>query len=290
MANTSTKPLGQQVSDRVLEQIPEEAARHIPDVIQKQQRKTESPSLLSAAGWSAGATAAFNAPSVWKGRAKGIGMLASGGRLLRNIGLGAAAGTAVTLPAEYLVGRASDKYGDDKKFDAGHFGAIAAPAIASGTIGTGAFLNTVDQMKQSGKIGTKQMIRNIISPRKVLHATGREFRNVGNLFKSKKFGTGLLAAGMLGLSAIEPVQYLMQTKKKKPLEKEASARKNVKKVAKAVSDKVKSSHAKNKIVGLGAIAAGTYYGADHFIEKRKKRVSDFKKNVHQTFGEPGLYT
>jgi hypothetical protein len=289
MASTTGRPLGQNVSDRVIEQLPEEAARHIPDVIQKQQRKSESPSLLSAAGWSAGATAAFNAPSVWKGRAKGLGLLASGGRIARNIGLGAAAGTAVTLPAEYLVGRASDKYSDDKKFDAGHFAAIAAPAVASGTIGTGAFLNTLDQMKSSGKIGTKQMVKNIISPRKVIHATGREFSNVGNLFKTKKFGSGLLAAGMLGLSAIEPIQYIMQTRNKKPLEKEASAKKSVRKALKSMSEKVKSERAKNRLVGIGAVAAGTYYGVDHFIEKRKKGLSQFKKNVHDTFGSPSLY-
>jgi len=289
MANISNKPGGQQV----LESLPEEAVRRVPDVLQKQKKKQESPSLLEAAGWSAGATALFNAIPVWKGRAKGIGMLASGGRMLRNTALGAAAGTAVTLPAEHLVGKASDKYGNDKKFNAGHFASIAAPAVASGTIGTGAFLNTMHQMKQSGKIGTKQMVKNILSPKKVLTATGREFSNIGNLFKTKRFGSGLLAAGMLGLSAIEPAQYIMQTRKKKDmLEKKASVAKivkSVKKTGKKISEARESSKAKNRIVGLGITAAGTYYGIDRFIDKRKKRVSEFKNDVHKTFGEPGLY-
>jgi len=276
------------VQGQVIDGLPEEAIRRVPDVIKKKNNDPTDSSLLSQAGWSAGATAAFNAKPVYDGRNTAKGFLnmkkvskgVSAMRVAKNLGVGALAGTAVTLPTEYLVGKASEKYQNDDQFHAGHFAAIAAPAAISGTLGTGAFMNTMDQMRNAGKLGTKQMAKNIVSPKKIVNATGREFKNMGTMFKTRKYGTGLLAAGMMGLSAIEPLMYMNQTMKKKSKDKE---------LKKTAASKHMIS---NKAIGLGILAGGGYVGVKSFINDKRKKVSDYKRSrkhiKKEIFGEPGL--
>lgn len=277
--------------------IPEEAMRKMPDVINKNNNKQESPSLLSTAGWSAAATGIFNAYPVWKGRElsnniNNLSRIGSHARALKNLGTGSIVGAAMTAPTDYLVGKMSDKYSDDKEFNAGHFAAIAAPAAVSGTIGTGVLMNTMHHMKNSGSIGTKQMVKNIISPSKILGATKREMSNIGNMLRARRFGAGLLAAGMMGLSAIEPLQYIAQTRKKEPeVEKTASIKSRAAKLKDSVADYVE----RKRRIGLGVIAAGSYFGAKNFIEDKKKKIDDFdRKNLSmrgirkEITGETGL--
>jgi len=284
-------------------ELPEEAMRRMPDAINKKNNRQESPSLLSTAGWSAAATGLFQGKSLWAGRelpqaktllSKGnnLSNVGSHARALKNLGAGAVVGAAMTAPTEYIVGKMSDKYSDDKEFNAGHFAAIAAPAAVSGTIGTGSFMNTMDQLKNSGKLGTKQMVKNIVSPTKILGTTKREMRNIGNMLKTKRFGAGLLAVGMMGLSAIEPMQYIGQTRKKEPeVEKTAS----IKSKAAKLKEKAEDYLERKRRIGLGVAAAGSYFGAKNFIEDKKKKIEDFDKrklSMHgirkEIAGEVGL--
>lgn len=277
--------------------IPEEAMRKMPDVINKNNNTQEPPSLLSTAGWSAAATGIFQAKPLWDMRElpnniNNLSRIGSHARAFKNLGTGSIAGAAMTAPTDYLVGKMSDKYRNDKEFNAGHFAAIAAPAAVSGTIGTGALMNTMHQMKNSGKIGTKQMVKNIVSPTKILGATKREMSNIVNMLKTRRFGAGLLAAGMMGLSAIEPLQYIAQTRKKKPeVEKTASIKSKASKLKDSVEDYIE----RKRRIGLGVVAAGSYFGAKNFIEDRKKKIEDFNKkrlSMHgirkELTGEVGL--
>jgi len=296
--------------------VPEEAMRRAPNVINAKNNTNESPSLLSTAGWSAAATGLFQAKPVWENRerataakwfkdgkvyqkANNIKPFVSAGKVVRNIGTGSILAAALTAPTDWLSGKMSEKYQDDKKFNPSHFAAIAAPAAISGTIGTGALMNSMDQMKDSGKIGTKQMIKNSLSSKKIFHATGREMGNVANVLKTKKIGSGLLAAGMLGLSAADPIQYIMNTKKNKEqskkdkkqyIKKEAS----VKSATSKLRTKAKDYIERRRLLGLGIMATGTYLGAKNFIEDKKKKINDhankrYEKYQH-LFGEPGLLT
>ncbi len=286
-------------TNQMLDTLPEEAMRRMPDAINAKNNVEQAPSLLSTAGWSAGATGVFNSNAVIQNRQKplaakmfkggnNLSQLASYGKAVKNIGVGAGVGTLMTAPTEYIVGKMSDKYKDDKEFHGGHFASIAVPAAISGTIGTGSFINTMNQMGNSGNIGTKQMIKNIVSPTKILETTGKEMRNVTSMFKTKKFGAGLLAAGMMGISALEPLAYINQTKKEPGMEKEASVKSKASKIKAKAADYLE----RRRRLGLGVIATGTYFGAKDFVEDKKKKVSDHARGAadarRHIFSEPGL--
>lgn len=263
--------------------LPEEAVKRMPDAINKKNNVDSAPSLLSTVGWGAGATGAFQAKSMWQGRElakkktlfnpKSLSRLSSAGKFARNLGAGAAAGALVTAPADYLSGKMSEKYENDDKFHAGHFAAIAAPSAVAATAGTGSFLNTVEQMKAAPKIGTKQMVKNIVSPTKIMSSAKKEFRGIGSTFRTGKIGSGLLAATLIGASAIDPLMYLNKTLKKKKkdnMEKTASFKESVKK-------SVKKNQIKNKIAGAAILSAATYYGLKSAKDTATRNYREWKQ-------------
>jgi hypothetical protein len=255
-------------------ELPEEVIRHMPDAVNKQKHIDEAPSLLSTAGWGAAATGIFQAKPMWSAREISKNSLSTAGRVAKNLGAGSIAGAAVTAPADYLSGRMAYKYKYDKEFNAGHFASIAAPAAVAGTIGTGSFLNTVNQMENVKTLGTKNMMKNIVSPQKILGATKQEFSNLGASIKSgnvKKMGMGLLGVGLMAASAIDPLMYIAKTRKKKgdDIQKTASIKK-----------KIQAARLKNRLVGSAVIAAGTYTALVAAKDKAKKDLRELKDSPH----------
>ena len=287
--------------------VPETAIRKAPTVISKTEQNNDStPSLLSAAGWSAGTTAAFQTGKVWANREKAhianarkgvkeLSRIGSHAKALRNLASGSLLGAAVSAPMDYLSSKEYEKYKNDQNFNAGHLAAIAAPAAASATLGTGALMHTMKSLKDSGKTGTTQMLKDIVSPSKIWKSTKNELSNIKNITKRGKIGSGLLAAGFMATSALEPLQYYMNTHKKKNVKKDNLEKKAS--INPAKSEKLKAYLAKSKMLGAGVAATGAYFGVKGFINDRRQKINDlYGQNLStrgirkEISGEAGLYS
>ncbi len=158
--------------------------------------------------------------------------------------LGGLAGAAVVTPTSYLGAKAMEMSEKDKKFDPAHFGAIAAPAVASGLLSYGMYSNISQSIAAADKTGAKGMVKNIFSPKRNIRYAKHGFKLAGKAFghvdtkglsrvkkgfnlsrlkRAKQLaGTqwkgragGLLALGILGMEAIAPAMYLNQTRNNK---------------------------------------------------------------------------
>ena len=297
METTINSPNPQNYPVKYLD-VPETAIRKIPTENNIQNNSQTAPSLLNTTGWSAAANGLFHAKPVWENReraaaakwlkdgkiyqkAKNIAPLLSAGKAIGNLGIGSATSAAITAPADWLSGKMGQKYQNDKQFNPAHFAAIATPAIISGTLGTGALMNSMDQMKNSGKIGTKKMVKNILSPKKILHATKKEMKNISHSFKGKHIGRGLLASALLGTSLIDPIQYIIRTKNNKKRAQDNN-KKYIKKEASAklkLGTKVSDYLARKRQLGIGLLALGTYVGVKKFIEDKRRDINNHADKV-----------
>ncbi len=263
--------------------LPDGMAQIAPEVHRKATRR-EYPSLLETAGMSAGITGAFMANGAVKSslRNSSAGKSLAGwskarvvGRGLKNLAAGSAAGALLTAPVDYYQSKLSAKYDNDEKFKASHFGALLVPATVSATLGTGAFSNTMTQIRNSGKQGTAKTVKNILSPTKNWAATKHEFRNIKRTFAGggkAKIGQGILMGLMAGASLIDPAIYagkkLFGKKEENNMEKKAALRPSVKHGTLA-----------DKIVGRIALGAIGVYGGEKLYERRKKQLRLSVKSV-----------
>ena len=228
------------------------SASRIADPILKE--KGEDSSLLGEFGLGAGILALGGLLSKAKFAprlAAGKGILAMGMHGLRRTGAklghsatGGLAGAALLTPTAYLGNKAIEQGENDKKFDAGNFASIAAPAVANGLLGYGMFANISQSVSQADKTGYKGMVRNIFSPKRNIRYAKHGFKLAGKAFgkvdtsrvsKVKPgfnfsrlsrakglMGTqwkgragGLVALGLMGMEAIAPAMYLNKTLKNK---------------------------------------------------------------------------
>jgi len=208
--------------------------------------------------------------------------LYSAGLRTRNLVLGGLAGAALSTPFDYLQSKAEERYRNDKDFNAKHFGAILLPALASGTLGTGVMMNTIDTMKLGNRVGTKKMVAGILSPKRNIKRTRREMGSIARAFRGKNIGGALLGALMLGSSLIGPAQYAYRTlrgKKDEELKKEASARNtnDILRSLRAIKNKLGKSAAgidKKKFdTGLGyfILASGGLAAGESLRRKLRKQ-------------------
>jgi len=270
MAGLLTSQHNLQAASSLIDGLPEEAARYIPDAVSQATNKPPpKATLLNTVGISAGATAAFNGPKVWKDRfGKNVKAVTKSGKALvhgKALGRllsGSVAGAVATAPIEYAQARIAENYEGDKKFHGGHFAAIAAPSLLSATIGTGSFTNTMEQLGKSGTQGVAKTVKNILSPTKIMDTTKKEVGNVKTLLGGGKgkIGKGLLAAALMGTSLIDPALYAYRTLTGK--KKEGKMEKTAAKWTKVERD------ATAKIVAAGA----TLYAGDKLLKKRKKQL------------------
>lgn len=154
-------------------------------------------------------------------RMAGKGLLAMGLHGLRRTGaklghsaVGALTGAALITPTAYLSAKAAERSKDDKKFNAGNFASIAAPATASGLLSYGMFSNISQSIANADKSGYKGMVKDIVSPKRNIRYSKHGFKLARSAFKPGKVKGrlgGLLALGMLGMEAIAPGMYLNQT-------------------------------------------------------------------------------
>ena len=211
-----------------------------------------STSLLDEYGLGAGilALGGLLSKARFAPRLAGKGLLALGMHGMRRTGarighsvVGGLAGAALMTPAAYLGAKAMENGEKDKKFNAGNFAAIAAPAAANGLLGYGMISNIGQSVSRADKSGYKGMIKNIFPPKRNIRYAKHGFKLAGKAFNKadiskvpairsgfnmsridrakglmgaqwKGKAGGILALGMLGLEAIGPGMYLNKTLKK----------------------------------------------------------------------------
>lgn len=212
-----------------------------------------STSLLDEYGLGAGilALGGLLSKARFAPRLAGKGLLALGMHGMRRTGarighsvVGGLAGAALMTPAAYLGAKAMENGEKDKKFNAGNFAAIAAPAAANGLLGYGMISNIGQSVSRADKSGYKGMIKNIFSPKRNIRFSKHGLKLAGKVFgkvdtskvpkvKSgfnlsrftrakglmntqwKGRSAGLMTLGLLGMEAIAPAMYLNQTLNKK---------------------------------------------------------------------------
>ena len=238
--------------------LPTEAKRHLPQ---------DEPTLLGTAAGDGGFNTLFGMGSL--GAAKGLSKVPMAGKLL---GVGLVSGVT-SAPLTYAAEKTYNKYKDDKKFDFRHMGAITGTSLAAGTIGTGAMFNASNHLGKLHEHGVMQTTKNILNPVNVLKETKTQFAPLlgagakggasTGFLKGK--GGALMAAGMLGMSLINPISYYRDTKKR---EREAMRNNGLKKTA-AIN--------KETLVGAAITGVGGYYTAKYWLDKQRKAFLFNKK-------------
>ncbi len=148
------------------------------------------------------------------------GKIAGWGTQLKKMSPAALISGIVGAPTQYAADKASKRYKDDKKFDAGHFVEQAVPAAATAYLAGGMSSNFMTHAGKlgNGTFGVKDFIKNTVHPTAIHAGFKREADSIKNSFNTAKgasfggrfkaMGRGLLGVGLLGLDLIPSGQYL----------------------------------------------------------------------------------
>lgn len=168
-----------------------------------------------------GATGMFTAP-----KAKELGSRLN---KFKAVGAGGLGFGLASAPITYASRKLSEKYDNDEKFNAGHFGALMATGAANATIMTGAmshankvmsnFRKDVKQGGSGGKFTTA--LKNSMSPKGIWDATKADAKATASIFSpgadgKRKWGKGAFGLAMTGLSFLDPVMYALKDRSKNP--------------------------------------------------------------------------
>jgi len=149
-------------------------------------------------------------------------------------------GGAIAAPAQYAADKATEKYKNDKKFNAGHFAEQAVPAAATAYLTAGTVGNLIKHAPELGKgnLSATDFVKKTLAPSAIHSGFKREVSTVKKSFdwknmKGGKWGIakglagGIVSGALLGMDMIAPAQYAGKLfksdkdKKGKQMEKQA---------------------------------------------------------------------